>query len=285
MIRRATNTDLHVAQRLKLARLAAYFRRHAAFGAIAARSGVMKTHNEVQAVERQTGTDGVSRTSSGQIDGSKPAPVALPLASTEDVGIAERERLQDFASYDPLTRIVTLDGIRYSRDIFESLGRDPNGTTLRIIERQAGRICLQMLPAYDDLVKALQEIAATNIERETVTPYEVYRRQHFGAYSEYPIEAATYFGAGYHAAQQPVPVAQWEIITDEDVLIYVVHPNAAYEPDEKRRREQWEGWFCGRWIKHNSGGWTWHGMLGAVTHVAALPARPDLSRAKEQGGV
>jgi hypothetical protein len=74
-----------------------------------------------------------------------------------------------------------------------------------------------------------------------------------------------------------VPVEDWRIVVDEDVLIYVVHDHAQYEPDEKKRQAEWEGWFVGRWIKHNKGGWTWHGMLGRITHVAPLPARPTNS--------
>ena len=71
-----------------------------------------------------------------------------------------------------------------------------------------------------------------------------------------------------------VPVADWHIVADEDVLIYVVHENAKYELDEKKRLSEWEGWAVGQWIRHNKGGWTWHGMLGHVTHVAPLPSLP-----------
>jgi hypothetical protein len=71
-----------------------------------------------------------------------------------------------------------------------------------------------------------------------------------------------------------VPVDQWEIVVDEPVLIYVAHQNAKYEPDEKKRREEWEAWCVGRWIKHNKGGWTWYGLCGQVTHVTPLPERP-----------
>ena len=79
---------------------------------------------------------------------------------------------------------------------------------------------------------------------------------------------------GMLSAVVPVPVADWRIVVDEDVLIYVVHEHAKYEMDEARRLAEWEGWFVGRWIKHNKGGWTWHGMLGRITHVAPLPGRP-----------
>lgn len=70
------------------------------------------------------------------------------------------------------------------------------------------------------------------------------------------------------------PVSEWKIVVDKPVLIYVVHPNAAFEKDEMRRKSEWEGWFTGRWIKHNAGGWTWHGMSGTITHVAPLPPTP-----------
>lgn len=81
-----------------------------------------------------------------------------------------------------------------------------------------------------------------------------------------------------------VPVADWRITVDEDVLIYVVHQNAQYEADEKQRLAQWEGWCVGRWIKHNKGGWMWHGMLGRITHVAPLPGRPcTVTRPSREG--
>ena len=70
-------------------------------------------------------------------------------------------------------------------------------------------------------------------------------------------------------------VEDWQITVDEPVLIYVVHDHAQYEPDEAKRKAEWEGWFTGRWIHHNSGGWTWQGMSGRVTHVAPLPSAPS----------
>lgn len=78
------------------------------------------------------------------------------------------------------------------------------------------------------------------------------------------------------SAREAVPVDEWRIVPEQPVLIYVVHPNAAYERNEVKRLADWEGWFSGRWIKHNSGGWTWHGMIGTVTHVAPLPAVPAI---------
>ncbi len=71
-----------------------------------------------------------------------------------------------------------------------------------------------------------------------------------------------------------VPVDQWRIVVDEPVLIYVVHDNAQYESDEKVRKAVWESWCVARWIKHNKGGWMWHGLCGRITHVAPLPSPP-----------
>jgi hypothetical protein len=70
-----------------------------------------------------------------------------------------------------------------------------------------------------------------------------------------------------------VPVDQWRITVDEDVLIFVVHPNAKYATDEADLA-RWRCWCVGRWIKHNAGGWMWMGMLGEITHVAPLPPIP-----------
>lgn len=77
-------------------------------------------------------------------------------------------------------------------------------------------------------------------------------------------------------AARAVPTADWRIVVNEDVLIYVVHDHAQYEKDEAVRREKWEGWFIGCWVNHNKGGWMWNGMLGRVTHVAPLPDRPAI---------
>lgn len=80
---------------------------------------------------------------------------------------------------------------------------------------------------------------------------------------------------------EAVPVTDWKITVGEDVLIYVVHPNAQYETDEAVRLAKWECWCVGHWIDHNKGGWTWHGMSGKVTHVARLPERPRARAALE----
>jgi len=72
-----------------------------------------------------------------------------------------------------------------------------------------------------------------------------------------------------------VPVEQWKVTVDQDVLLYLVHNQAQYEKDPARRQRDWECWAVGRWIDHNGGGWTWHGMSGQVKYVASLPARPQ----------
>jgi hypothetical protein len=62
------------------------------------------------------------------------------------------------------------------------------------------------------------------------------------------------------------PEPEWLREIDEPVEIFVVHPNAAYAKtaDELAR---WRGWFPATWTDFNGGGWVWHGLLGAVTHV------------------
>lgn len=75
-------------------------------------------------------------------------------------------------------------------------------------------------------------------------------------------------GAGFMTADE------WPKEIDERVLLYVVHQNAQYESDETKRVTDWEGWCVGSWTDFNGGGWTWHGMIGTVTHVAPLLPPP-----------
>lgn len=65
------------------------------------------------------------------------------------------------------------------------------------------------------------------------------------------------------------PADEWPIEIDEDVEILVVHPNLAFAvtADEIRC---WLAWYPAKWIDHNGGGWTWHGMLGEVRFVRPL---------------
>jgi len=95
------------------------------------------------------------------------------------------------------------------------------------------------------------------------------------------IDRADALGEAYRAirarTRRPVgaiDASRWPKVEGERVLIYVVHPNAKMEPDEAIRRATWEGWFSGHWTNFNHGGWTWHGMIGDVTHVAPMPSAP-----------
>jgi hypothetical protein len=77
----------------------------------------------------------------------------------------------------------------------------------------------------------------------------------------------------------PLPAGEgWEPIESaprdgRDVLIWVVHPNAQYA-DTVAAKSDWQGPVVARWIEHNGGGWTWHGITGRFTHWRPLPAPP-----------
>lgn len=78
-----------------------------------------------------------------------------------------------------------------------------------------------------------------------------------------------------------VPVDEWVKEIDEEVEIFVVHPNAKFKTPGDIH--EWQGWCRGKWIDFNGGGWTWHGHIGDVTHVRpidirmrrALPTHPE----------
>lgn len=86
--------------------------------------------------------------------------------------------------------------------------------------------------------------------------------------------AAPPIGVDADFTEEFVPADQWPKEIDEPVLLYVVHSNAKHEPDPVERASKWEAWCVGSWTDFNRGGWTWHGMIGTVTHVAPLPGRP-----------
>ncbi|RUW69835.1 DUF551 domain-containing protein [Mesorhizobium sp. M2A.F.Ca.ET.067.02.1.1] len=76
---------------------------------------------------------------------------------------------------------------------------------------------------------------------------------------------------------RPAAAAEWQPIDTAPkdgtkVLLWMVHRNAAYSPDPIG--EGWAAPVTAKWIDHNGGGWTWHGMLGRPTHWMALPAAP-----------
>ena len=54
------------------------------------------------------------------------------------------------------------------------------------------------------------------------------------------------------------------------IIAWCVHENAKYSKDPIA--EGWEAAVITRWIKHNGGGWTWHGHVGTFTHWGAVAA-------------
>ncbi len=74
--------------------------------------------------------------------------------------------------------------------------------------------------------------------------------------------------------REAVPVDQWKPTIGEDVLLFIVHPNAAAAGDPVELA-QWQGWHVGRWTLR---GWAWPGLAGTVTHVAPVPPIPDGAR-------
>uniref|UniRef100_UPI0037D9F100 hypothetical protein n=1 Tax=Tardiphaga sp. TaxID=1926292 RepID=UPI0037D9F100 len=79
--------------------------------------------------------------------------------------------------------------------------------------------------------------------------------------------------------------SEWTPEIDKRVLLYVVHDQAQWEPDEELRMRNWEGWHVGYWTDFNGGGWVWNGLCGHVTHVAPLLAPPSDPRNDRQTGV
>lgn len=60
---------------------------------------------------------------------------------------------------------------------------------------------------------------------------------------------------------------------ETDILAWCVHPNAKYAGTSASRSD-WQSPVVTRWIEHNGGGWTWHGLCGQFTHWRPLPAPP-----------
>lgn len=77
-----------------------------------------------------------------------------------------------------------------------------------------------------------------------------------------------------------VPVAEWPKKPGEQVLLWVVHPNAEFCTGKDR--DEWQGWCAGYWTERSKSwphghdkGWVWNGMMGHITHVAPLPPAPE----------
>ncbi len=56
------------------------------------------------------------------------------------------------------------------------------------------------------------------------------------------------------------------------IIAYCVHANSKYATNSIQ--EGWEYPVIAKWIDHNGGGWTWHGMAGTFTHWRPLPKGP-----------
>ena len=54
-----------------------------------------------------------------------------------------------------------------------------------------------------------------------------------------------------------------------EILLLVRHAN--YALASAQDREQWQAWETGKWIDHNGGGWTWHGIAGSPVAWIPLP--------------
>jgi hypothetical protein len=83
-------------------------------------------------------------------------------------------------------------------------------------------------------------------------------------------------------ASRPAPVSidpsGWRSIDSAprdgtDILAWCVHPNAQYAGITADKSD-WQAPVVTRWIDHNGGGWTWHGLCGQFTHWQPLPAPP-----------
>jgi hypothetical protein len=84
------------------------------------------------------------------------------------------------------------------------------------------------------------------------------------------------------AAPQPAPAAEkgWRPIETAPkdgslILTWCVHVNAEFCDDAVA--EGYAGPVIAKWIDHNGGGWTWHGLAGTHTHWQPLPEPPSLS--------
>jgi hypothetical protein len=63
------------------------------------------------------------------------------------------------------------------------------------------------------------------------------------------------------------------------ILACFEHPHRKYN---SHRPSDYIGVVSARWIDHNGGGWTWHGISGHVTHWRPLPAPPSIGDDNDQ---
>ena len=55
------------------------------------------------------------------------------------------------------------------------------------------------------------------------------------------------------------------------ILAWVEHPHRRFN---SHRPDDYNGVVSAKWIDHNGGGWTWHGISGTVTRWQPLPEPP-----------
>lgn len=76
--------------------------------------------------------------------------------------LAHLERqMPDWLSYDPVSEILTIDGIRFHRDLFRHVSASPCGISSRIIERKDGVVTItrdedRLAVAAPDILAALK---------------------------------------------------------------------------------------------------------------------------------
>jgi hypothetical protein len=82
--------------------------------------------------------------------------------------------------------------------------------------------------------------------------------------------------AALNAAERAICRRATDIPPPKDgdhALIYVVHENAKWAAANDFYL--WQGWHTATWTDTPNPGWTWHGMLGTITHVRPQPPAPD----------
>ena len=54
----------------------------------------------------------------------------------------------DFMTYDPQNKVVTIDGLKFARELFEMLATSAIGSVVQIVKRENGVITLRQAPKY-----------------------------------------------------------------------------------------------------------------------------------------